>query len=302
MISTEIRIEFFFENLYFMVTGNGETEFNLISITGIDTIGMSRQYATSPFQDGSTVMNSTANNRQIDLRIITLENKREFIMKFFNAKRQGLMRITRNGVARQINYLCEGTPSPNAHIYPYMFYDIRLICANPYFRDVEGYGKNLAQVKGYHTFPAFWIGRYTAAEISTTSTKTGLVNGGHEDCPFTCRIRARGDVTNPSISNIGEDGVKRTIRVNIAMVQNDYIDIISHDYPPATVNVPFMDMTNPAVTVVLNSTTDILSKIDTRNTLFFTLHRGINEFEYSADGGIPFMDVYPEFRGRFAGV
>ena len=61
-------------------------------------------------------------------------------------------------------------------------------------------------------------------------------------------------------------------------------------------------MKQPAVTVVLNSTTDILSMIDIRNTIFFTLHRGINEFEYSADAGIPFMDVYPEFRGRFVGV
>ena len=302
MISKEMVIDFYFEELHFRVSSNGETDFNLISLTGADTLGMTRQTATSPFQDGTSVINSTANNRQLDLRIITFENKREFIMKFFNSKRQGLMRITRNGIARQINYLCEGIPSPNEHIYPYIFYDIRLICTDPYFRDVEGFGKNLAQTKKYHTFPAFWWGDYTMAEISTTSTKTGLVNMGHEDCPFTCRIRARDTVTNPNISVVGEDGVKRTIRINIVLQRNDYIDIISHDYPPPNVNVPFLNMKQPAVTVVLNSTTDILSMIDIRNTIFFTLHRGINEFEYSADAGIPFMDVYPEFRGRFVGV
>lgn len=302
MISKEMTIEFFFESLYFKVTGNGETDFNLISITGVDTLGMTRQMSTSPFQDGSTVINSTANNRQIDLRIITLESKREFIMKFFNSKRQGLMHITRNGISRQINYLCEGIPSPNEHIYPQIFFDIRLLCANPYFRDVAGFGKNLAQVQKYHAFPAFWIGNFTVAEISITSTKTGLVNAGHEDCPFTCRIGARNTVINPSISNIGEDGIKRTIRVNITLERNEFIDIISHDYPPETINVPFMNMKQPAVTVILNGTTDILNKIDIRNTVFFILHRGVNEFEYSADSGIPFMDVYPEFKGRFVGV
>lgn len=303
MISRDITLEFYFEDKYMKVTGNGETDFNLISISGIDTIEMERQTSSSPFEDGAYVVNSRALPREIPLTIFTLESKREFVMDLMNSNEKALLVVTRNGIARQINYMVESTESPPVHIYPNIYFDLKLICFDPWFRSIDSFGKNLAQVQPLHGFPLLWlVDKKYSVERKTTSTMTGLVNNGHHRTPFVCRIKARDTVINPSIFTTLKTGEVLTIKVNITLEDGEFIDIISHDYPPENIDVPLLSKNQTAVTVILNGKEDILDNTDLRSTTFFYLERGINQFEYTADGGISYMNVYPVFRGRFKGV
>jgi Phage tail protein len=248
--------------------------FLLQSIDGLGDVDADIQTQKSPFQDGSTYIDSVLQERAISLEIViiasdkpTLLQQRQYLASVFNPKLgQGILRYENGEVVREIEAVPDGVPVfPSGRENRGLVFQkalVNLLCPNPFWKSTE--------ITEEPTFePLFSFPFEGMFQIGIQRDARIIVNDG--DAPAPLQIEFHGPAVNPIIINktTGE-----FIKVNQTLQEGEVMKI---DTTPGNKSVYFIQ---PDGTV-----RNVFNWIDLNST-FFQLVVGENEIEYSADSDI----------------
>jgi Phage tail protein len=263
--------------------------FLLQSIDGLGDVDSDIQTQKSPFQDGSTYIDSVLQERAISLEVAiladksTLLEKRQYLASVFNPKLgPGKLRYENGETVREIEAVPDAVPtfpSGKGNRLPKLQKAlINLICPNPYWKSPE--------ITEEPTFePLFQFPFEGVFEIGIQRDKRIIVNDG--DAPAPLYIEFYGPAVNPIIINrtTGE-----FIKVNQTLGENEIMKI---DTTPGRKSVCFIQPDG--------TERNVFNWIDLEST-FFQLVVGENEIEYSADSDIQGAIVNISYRKLYNAV
>jgi hypothetical protein len=247
--------------------------FLLQSIDGLGDVDADTQTQKSPFQDGSTYIDSVLQERAISLEVViladksTLLEKRQYLASVFNPKLgKGVLRYENGETIREIEAVPDGVPvfpSGKENRGPtFQKALVNLLCPNPFWKSPE--------ITEEPTFePLFQFPFEGVFEIGMQRDNRIIVNDG--DAPTPVFIEFHGPAVNPMIVNrtTGE-----FIKVNQTLGENEIMEI---DTTPGKKSVYFVQPDG--------TKRNVFNWIDLEST-FFQLVVGENEIEYSADSDI----------------
>lgn len=264
--------------------------FLLQSVDGLGDVDADTQTQKSPFQDGSTYIDSVLQERAISLEIViiasdkpTLFKHRQFLASVFNPKLgQGILRYENGETIREIEAVPDGVPvfpSGKENRGPtFQKALVNLLCPNPFWKSPE--------ITEEPTFePLFHFPFEGVFEIGIQRDKRIIVNDG--DAPAPLYIEFFGPAVNPIIINrtTGE-----FIKVNQTLQEGEVMKI---DTTPGKKSVYFVQTDG--------SERNVFNWIDLNST-FFQLVVGENEIEYSADSDIQGAIVNISYRKLYNAV
>jgi Phage tail protein len=247
--------------------------FLLQSIDGLGDVDADTQTQKSPFQDGSTYIDSVLQERSISLEIViladksTLLEKRQYLASVFNPKLgKGVLRYENGETIREIEAVPDGVPTfPSGQDNRGLTFQkaiVNLLCPNPYWKSME--------ITEEPTFePLFQFLFEGVFEMGMQRDQRIIVNDG--DAPAPLIIEFYGPAVNPKITNktTGE-----FIKVNQTLQEGEVMRI---DTTPGNKSVYFVQPDG--------TERNVFNWIDLDST-FFQLVVGENEIEYSADSDI----------------
>lgn len=243
-------------------------------------------------------------NNNVDSREITLaatcDNKtRDFIIRFFNPKVDmkltiKIFEVTRWIVGRVTNFRFVQNRVNNHNAF-----EVSLTCEAPYFKDMDSFGKNVANIVKQFAFPFI-------SPLQPTTTKDGIYhwmkghitgyrqfnnqvnldNVGDVPVGVTFRIEARESITNPRVNH--ESG---------AYVQ------VGWSNKPLTMqkgDVLTIDTARGKKRIELNG--ENIFQYYERGSNMFELDVGANRVEYDAEVGYTNMAVYVYYTPQYLGV
>ncbi|MED4969746.1 phage tail family protein [Parageobacillus toebii] len=264
--------------------------FLLQSVDGLGDVDADTQTQKSPFQDGSTYIDSVLQERAISLEIViiasdkpTLLQQRQYLASVFNPKLgQGILRYENGEVVREIEAVPDGVPVfPSGRENRGPFFQkalVNLLCPNPFWKSTE--------ITEEPTFePLFQFPFEGVFQIGIQRDKRIIVNDG--DAPAPLYIEFYGPAVNPIIINrtTGE-----FIKVNQTLGENEIMKI---DTTPGRKSVCFIQPDG--------TERNVFNWIDPEST-FFQLVVGENEIEYSADSDIQGAIVNISYRKLYNAV
>lgn len=286
-----------------LVAGKGK-EFSINEITGIESSDIEISMSDNALVDGSTVDGKRIKSRSIHIVMTLRDDKnnpvnRQRIIKFFNPKYTGKLIINNMGTERNIQYELEGwTFKKQTNLNTRLQVLVDLICPNPYFKNMDNFGKNMANITALFAFPwrvtarkvydtpdpykGFTLGGWTTG-YRTLKKAVELANDG--DVPTGVQIQfiaTRGPATNPKIELVGSG---KFIRVIVDMEQGDVL---------------LIDTDQRNQIIELNGV-NCYQKIDRRSENF-QLEVGDNYLEYDADENYTNLDVNLYYTPVYLGV
>lgn len=286
-----------------LVAGKGK-EFSINEITGIESSDIEISMSDNALVDGSTVDGKRIKSRPIHIVMTLMDDKnnpvnRQRIIKFFNPKYTGKLIIDNMGTERNIQYELEGwTFKKQTNLNTRLQVLVDLICPNPYFKNMDNFGKNMANITALFAFPwrstirkeyetpdpykGFTLGGWTTG-YRTLKKAVELANDG--DVPTGVQIQfiaARGPATNPKIELVGSG---KFIRVMVDMEKGDVL---------------LIDTDQRNQIIELNGV-NCYQKIDRRSENF-QLEVGDNYLEYDADENYTNLDVNLYYTPVYLGV
>jgi hypothetical protein len=248
--------------------------FLLQSVDGLGDVDADTQTQKSPFQDGSTYIDSVLQERAISMQIAilasdtaTLLQQRQYLAAVFNPKLGlGTLRYENDETIREIEAVPDGVPTfPSGRDNRGQTFQkalVNLLCPNPFWKSTE--------ITEEPTFePLFQFPFDGVFEIGVQRDNRIIVNDG--DAPAPLYIEFHGPAVNPIIVNrtTGE-----FIKVNQTLGENEVMKI---DTTPGRKSVYFIQPDG--------TERNVFNWIDPEST-FFQLAIGENEIEYSADSDI----------------
>lgn len=261
--------------------------FLLSKIDGLGDVEANVQMRKSPFQDGSTHIDTLLETRFLSLQVSIFGKGREDVSalreqlaRVFNPKLSGTLIYENGRVKREIKAVTEHVPK-----YPsddrgliYQVALINLVCPDPYWQDIDPTITKMEDfVSNFHfpiSFPVIF---------SLRGDKRKFENVG--DAPTPIRVTFRGDSVNPRITNLttGEFiQVNRTIPAGFSLV-------ITSGFNDKAVRIVGPD----GVSISAMGYIDL-------NSSFFCLQVGENNLSFTTDGGKP--EVYIEYRNLYLSV
>lgn len=286
-----------------LVAGKGK-EFSINEITGIESSDIEISMSDNALVDGSTVEGKRIKSRPIHIVMTLMDDKnnpvnRQKIIRFFNPKYTGKMIIDNMGTERNIQYELEGwTFKKQTNLNARLQVLVDLICPNPYFKNMDNFGKNMANVTPLFAFPwrstirkeydtpdpykGFTLGGWTTG-YRTLKKAVELSNDG--DVPTGVQIQfiaSRGPVANPKIELVGSG---KYVRVVVNMEKGDVL---------------LIDTDKRNQIIELNGV-NCYQKID-RRSKNFQLEIGDNYLEYDADENYTNLDVNLYYTPVYLGV
>ena len=279
------KLELVFNSKNKTIEMNKNSEFGVISIEGIEA----SQYSISSIdsnQDGCIVTHEKIEPREITIVGDIDKNSNEDInrstlISFFNPKLDGELKITRNDNEKKISYRVSSFRFTNTNMNEYTTFEIVLKCADPYFKSIDNYGKDIATITKQFAFPlAILQNKGKIMGYKTYNNNVKLYNDG--DCETGCEIhiKATSTVRNPKIS-LND----KFVGVNVNMSLDDELVI----------------NTNQRQKAILLNGSNIIQKID-RKSSFFNLEVGDNIMKYESDEGYENMNVTVYFYKKYLGV
>lgn len=279
-------------------------QFGITKITGLEASEYSISTSENALVDGSTVDGKRILKRPITINATARDTKnnmltREQLIAFFNPKYTGKMTVDRNGKQRNIEFELEGfVISDEKTVDQEVGFVADLICPDPYFKNVDNFGQNMAGKTRLFAFP--WrIAKQKYADIPapykyfgrpwmgmsyrTLKQEVSLSNDGDVETSVIIQfIASRGSVSNPKITNVktGE-----YMRVVCEMAEGDVLEIDTDDRNQ---------------TIELNGV-NVYQKIDKRSQPF-KLSKGDNYLEYDADRDYTNLDVKLFYTPLYLGV
>lgn len=279
-------------------------QFGITKITGLEASEYSISTSENALVDGSTVDGKRILKRPITINATARDTKnnmltREQLIAFFNPKYTGKMTVDRNGKQRNIEFELEGfVISDEKTVDQEVSFEADLICPDPYFKNVDNFGQNMAGKTRLFAFP--WrIAKQKYADVPapykyfgrpwmgmsyrTLKQEVSLSNDGDVETSVIIQfIASRGSVSNPKITNVktGE-----YMRVVCEMAEGDVLEIDTDDRNQ---------------TIELNGV-NVYQKIDKRSQPF-KLSKGDNYLEYDADRDYTNLDVKLFYTPLYLGV
>lgn len=269
--------------------------FRLIDIQGLGKVDADVQLVKSPYQDGSTHIDTLLSERSIVIELgIFAENElqlydfRRKVSRTFNPKlANGTLRIKFSNGVREIIATPEATvdfpTGADNSTSKFQRVMIELIAPEPYWLSIQEETKPMANWIGGLSFPLQFFGRDLM--FAERGTRVKINNDGDVSSPV--QVIFKGAGTNPVITNVttGEFiRVKRQLAVTDSLV----------------INTSFGNKRVEIIDAEGNST-NVFNWLDLNST-FFQLITGVNEIEYSSDSGIEQSTVEIKWRNKYLGV
>ena len=124
---------------------DSKTDIKVIDIQGIEASSYTIN-TTNSEQDGATVTSVKIEPREI--------KNRDYLIRFFNPKQEGEMFITRNNIARKIQYRVSSLDFATNKMYDCIDFTLVLESTEePYFSDAKNSGNYLTLINPQFTFP-----------------------------------------------------------------------------------------------------------------------------------------------------
>lgn len=220
--------------------------------------------------DGSNIISQSLSERSMVLLLRQTQN-RDYYTKFFNAKHTFTMRIFNREIDFKVESLKFEEKVPNL----YEQKAIRILCTayNPYWKNVDNFGQNLAEVVGMFGFP--WTA--TIADGITMGYRvfnqnTIFENDGDVEVGFTLKVNVTGNMTNFKFEHVG---TSEYIRLVDNFVDGDVIEI-------STIK--------GQKDVKVNGVSAI-NTLDKASTMFL-LDMGNNQLKFDADTGVTNCEAF----------
>jgi hypothetical protein len=280
-----------FENERGTITVGNSKPYFLQSVDGVSGLTANTERQRSPFQDGSTYIDSRYNNRNIFLRIVitaddydTLNTRKRTLANIFCARLSTKITYTNGTYTKTIDSYVETTPNfsqPDKTKQSQTAF-ISLICTQPFWQDETESGKTFSISLGNFIFPLNITEGY---EIETEGINRVTINNeGDVETPVL--ITFEGPATNPTILN---ETTGEYIKVTKSLFAGEKL-IINTEFG------------NKEVIFDNGSTqTNAFGLIDLNST-FFQLQTGNNVISYSADFGVDTATVNIKYRNRYVGI
>ena len=265
---------------------DSKTDIKVIDIQGIEASSYTIN-TTNSEQDGATVTSVKIEPREItitgDIEKNSKELKnRDYLIRFFNPKQEGEMFITRNNIARKIQYRVSSLDFATNKMYDCIDFTLVLESTEePYFSDAKNSGNYLTLINPQFTFP-LGICPTKIMGYRVFKPVIPLVNDGDKETGLEMIITAkRGKMDNIKLILNNNEYIK----VNTTLEQWDELRI----------------NTNPRKKSVKLNGVNIINKID-RNSTFFSLKIGKNILKYECDNGGTNIDIDVQFYRKYLGV
>jgi hypothetical protein len=243
-------------------------------VNGLGDVLAEIQRQKSPFQDGSTYLDSVLSERLITFEVDLIGNgendissKRQTLSRVFNPKLgEGIFRYQYGSTVREINATPEHVPAflsgRESRSRFHQISMISLVCPNPYWKSLE-----ITEEPAFE--PLFQFPFEGEFELGMQRDQRIIVNDG--DSPAPVYIEFYGPATNPIITN---NTTGEYIKVNQTLGENEYMRI---DTTRGKKSVEFVAEDG--------TVTNVFNWIDLGST-FFQLVIGENDIQYSADSDI----------------
>ena len=265
---------------------NSKVDIHVIDILGIEASSYTINTASSE-QDGATQTSIKVEPREITITGDIEKNEqelenREYLIRFFDPKQEGEMFITRNNVARKIQYKVSSFDFVTNKMYEYIDFTLVLECIEePYFSDAKNSGNYLTLISPQFAFPLA-ICPTKIMGYKTFKPVMPLINNGDKETGLEIIVIAkRGKMDNIKLILNNDEYIK----VNVTLEQWDELRI----------------NTNPRKKLVTLNGTNIIHKID-RNSTFFSLKIGKNILKYECENGSSNIDIDVQFYRKYLGV
>ena len=279
-------------------------EFGITALSGLEASELEISTTDNALVDGSTLDGKRIKSRPVHIEATLRDdtNNRENpqrIIKFFNPKYTGKLTANHSGTERNIEYELEGwTFVTKANIYNRLAIAVDLICPDPFLKNMDNFGRNMADFTPLFAFP--WCvlkkkvyntpdpykGLTLAGHTSgyrTLNKNVLLMNDGDVPCGLQIKfIAARGPVLNPKILH---QGTGQFIRVKVSLQKGDTL---------------LIDTSDRNQIIELNGVNSY-QKID-RLSEPFKLEVGENYLEYDADENYTNLDVMLYYTPLYLGV
>ncbi len=267
----------------------GPKPYPIESISGLESTDYELTFADNANLPGSTLVGQRAGKRPISIRF-DLPSTPEFarhrqeLIRFFRPDIAGELLVDYNGLQRKIPYVIEEFRFQNSNLYEQLRAQLDLLCPQPFFLDLNNYGKNIAAKTPLYGFP-LWIHRTRgfAMGYRTLKKHVSLPNEGDVDTGIEIVFKAaRGTVTNPKLEKVSTG---EFVQVMVEMQQGDILHV----------------NTNPGQKrIELNG--ENLFHRKSRLSQFFQITVGDNVLKYDADENYTNLDVTLYYIPKYLGV
>ena len=263
-------------------------------LTGCEASDYSPNLQANAQLDGAILNGNNIEPREIGIAAVCESKTRDFLVRFFNPKEDIKVKIKMYenmrwimGRVSEFQFVKNRVGNRNA-------FEVAITCADPFFRDMDSFGKNIANIVKQFAFPFIspvaaakdkggtyhWIKGHLAG-YRQFNTRLNLDNTGDIDAGAVFRIEAQGEVVNPIIKH--ESGA--FVRVKRTLAKGDVL----------TINTERGEKR-----IELNGANSF-QYID-RDSEMFQLNVGSNMIEYDADVGYTNMAVYVYYTPRYLGI
>lgn len=277
-------------------------EFGITKIEGLESSELEINTTDNALVDGSTVDGKRIKKRPIHIEATLRDDRnnetnRQRIVKFFNPKYTGKLTVNHSGTKRTIEYELEGWSFVAGNVYNRLAIVVDLMCPDPFMKNVDNFGRNIAEISKQTAFPWRVVKRkvivpdpYKGLALPgqitgyrTLKKEVSLPNDG--DVPTGLQVQfiaERGPCTNPKISLVGSG---KFVRVKVEMEKGDVL---------------LVDTKKRHQVIELNGV-NVYQKID-RMSEPFELAVGDNYLEYDADENYTNLDVRLFYTPLYLGV
>lgn len=267
--------------------------------SGIDTLDVTIVCNQAYGQEGSDVVNTIVNPRDMELtgQICSettngIQTMRDRIEAVFMPHKELTLIHYYGGKTRQINCYAEKTPRfRDTDVSTVKDYSVELIAPDPYWKNTEITKISIANwIPKFH-FPLV-IPKDTGMifGLKSASKIVNAYNNSNVEIGMEIRFEATGVVTNPQLFNI---------------VTREYIRLIDTEMEAGEKIIINTDKRKKTIVQVKNSTEkNYIGKIDLagEGNTFLTLRPGDNLFRYAADEGEDNLQTTLYFREVETGV
>lgn len=261
----------------------------ILTIGGFEASDYEISFAANAMAHGSSITGIRIQERSLSVSFDVPDSMdfhiyRQELIKFFNPLEEISMIVDYNGIKREIFGRVEEFTFSNSNLYERLHGNLSLICPQPFFLDLNHYGKNIAAKTAMFAFP-FFIPRRRGRAMSykTLKQNVSLPNAGDVETGIEMIFKAtRGTVKNPKMEKLSSGEYMRVI---VDMKQGDVLKIT----------------TNTGKKRIELNGVNVVQKID-RNSSFFAITPGDNILKYSADENYTNLDVTLYYTPRYLGV
>lgn len=269
--------------------GGAGDPYKILDVEGLESTDYEVTWADNANLPGSTAVGQRAGKRAVGITFdmpssADFTRYRQQLIRFFQPQGEGVLLVDYNGTKRKIPYVVEQFRFQNSNLYERLCADVSLVCPQPFFMDLNNYGKNIAAKTPLYGFP-LWIHRKRgfAMGYRTLRQNVSLPNDGDVNTGIEAVFKAvRGTVVNPRIEKVSTG---EFVQVMVTMSQGDELRI----------------NTNPGNKRITLNGENVFQK-KSRQSSFFQITVGDNILKYDADDNYTNLDVMLYYVPKYLGV